>query len=206
MNLLSPVIVQAPGQRAKVERLAAFIRELDGSVLEIIPLSHGPELPYPQCNNHAFHQAAVAKKGQPFIWMEPDAIPRKKAWIYALTKAYVESGKEFLVSSDQHPPFDLVGGIGVYGPNTHWLIPENLRSHCWDAWMAKHLKPLTALTPLIQHTYGNYDERGVASPHRFHGGQPPPSPGRGPVSCRQRSTPHTWDQRSQTLLPHRRFG
>jgi hypothetical protein len=36
-----------------------------------------------------------------------------------------------------------------------------------DAWMAKHLKPLTAFTPLIQHSYGNYDQYGIASPHRF---------------------------------------
>src|SRR5271165_333443 len=166
MTLLAPVIVQVQSQRAKVERLAAFVKELDGSNLKIIE-KVGNERPYPTCNNDAFRQAAVEMKGKPFIWMEPDAIPRKEGWIHSLTKAYLAGGREFLVSSDVNPPFDLVGGIGVYGPNTHWLIPEILPSQGWDAWMAKHLKPLTAFTQLIQHTYGNYDQHGTASPHRF---------------------------------------
>jgi hypothetical protein len=166
MTLLTPVIVRVRSQQAKVERLAAYLKELDGSNLKIIEKA-GNEKPYPACNNDAFHQAAVEMKGKPFIWMEPDAIPRKEGWIHSLTKAYLESGKEFLLSSDVNPPFDLVGGIGVYGPNTHWLIPEAFPSQGWDAWMAKHLKPLTAITPLIQHTFGNYDQHGIASPHRF---------------------------------------
>jgi hypothetical protein len=166
MTLLTPVIVRVQSQRAQVDRLAAFIKGLDGSDLKVIDKA-GSERPYPSCNNDAFHQAAVEMKGKPFIWMEPDAIPRKQGWIHALTKAYLESGKEFLLSSDVNPPFDLVGGIGVYGPNTHWLVPAALSAQGWDAWMAKHLRPLTAFTPLIQHTYGNYNEQGVAFPHRF---------------------------------------
>ena len=166
MTLFTPVIVRVPSQRAKVERLAAYIKELDGSILKIIDKT-GNERSYPAGNNDAFRQAAAEMKGDPFIWLEPDAIPRKEGWIHSLTKAYLESGKEFLLSSDVNPPFDFVCGIGVYGPNTHWLIPEISSSQGWDAWMAKHLKPLTAFTPLIQHTYGNYDEHGIASPHRF---------------------------------------
>jgi hypothetical protein len=166
VTLTTPIIVRAKSQMAKVEQLAAFIEKLDGSKLKIIEKT-GDERPYPTGNNDAFHQAAVEMKGKPFIWMEPDAIPRKEGWIYTLTKAYLESGKEFLLSNDVNPPFDLVGGIGVYGPNTHWLIPEAISSQGWDAWMAKHLKPLTGFTPLIQHSYGNYNKYGIASPHRF---------------------------------------
>jgi hypothetical protein len=120
MTSLTPVIVRVKSQQAKVQRLASFIEELDGSNLKIIEKA-GNERPYPIYNNDAFHQAAVEMKGRPFIWMEPDAIPRKEGWIYSLTKAYLESGKEFLLSSDVNPPFDLVGGIGVYGSNTHWF-------------------------------------------------------------------------------------
>jgi hypothetical protein len=167
MTLLTPIIVQTRSQRVKVERLAAFMRQLDGTDLRIIDQDPANTKPYPTCDNHAFHQASIEMRGQPFIWMEPDAIPRKEGWAHALTKAYLDSGKEFLVSSDVNPPFDLVSGIGVYGPNTHWLIPQDIPSHCWDTWMAKHLKALTAYTPLIQHTNGNYDAQGVASPHRF---------------------------------------
>jgi hypothetical protein len=166
MSLLTPVIVQVQSQKEKVERLAAFVKELDGSNLKVIE-KVGNERLYPNCNNDAFHQAVVEMKREPFIWMEPDAIPRKEGWIHSLTKAYFESGKEFLLSSDANPPFDLVGGIGVYGPNTHWLIPETIPSGGWDAWMAKHLKPLIALTPLIQHSYGNYERYGIASSHSF---------------------------------------
>jgi hypothetical protein len=149
-----------------VERLAAFVKGLDGSNLKIIEKA-GNERPYPTGNNEAFHQAVVEMRGKPFIWMEPDAIPRKEGWIHSLTRAYLESGKEFLLSSDVNPPFDLAGGIGVYGPNTHWLIPETIPSQVWYTWIAKHLKPLTAFTSLIQHTYANYDEHGITSPHRF---------------------------------------
>jgi hypothetical protein len=166
MTMLAPVIVQVRSQRAQVDQLAAFVKALDGSDLTIIEKA-GNERPYPGCNNDAFHQATIEMRGKPFIWMEPDAIPRKEGWIHSLTKTYLESRKEFLLSSDVNPPFDLVGGIGVYGPNAHWLIPENLSAQGWDAWLAKHLKPLIAFTPLIQHTYGNYNQHGVAFPHRF---------------------------------------
>jgi hypothetical protein len=166
MTLLTPVIVRAPSLHTKVERLAAFVNELDGSELKIIEKARN-ERPYPASKNDAFRLAALEMQGKPFVWMEPDAIPRKAGWIHSLTKAYLQSGKEFLLSSDLNPPFDLAGGIGVYGPNTHWLVPEAVPAQSRNAWIAKHLRPLTAFTSLIQHTYGNYNERGLASPHRF---------------------------------------
>lgn len=164
---LPAVIVMAEKQRDLVERLTAYCRDLDGSKITILEGGAGTRLQYPKCNDAAFHQAAEHFKGKAFIWMEPDSIPLVPNWQQILTDEYHKSGKEFMLSSDTHPPHDLVGGIGVYGPNSHWFIPKTFRKNAWDFWMFEHAKVVTHETPLIQHSYGRYDHLGKSHPHRF---------------------------------------
>jgi hypothetical protein len=163
---LTPVLVQAPWERAQAENLAGFVKGLDGTVLRIIPQQLGVEKPCPDRNNSAFHQAAIAMKGQPFIWLETDTIPRKPGWVQTLTTVYYANQKEFLLSSDLIEKTTRSGAAGVYGPNSHWLIPENTSPQPWDAWMVKHLSPLSAFTPLIQYNPGPENQNGVPG-HRF---------------------------------------
>lgn len=165
MQLIQPVIVQAKHQRSLVDNLVKYCLALDGTQLKVI---YGQsELPYPHCNNAELHNAATIMKGRPFVWLEPDSIPLKRGWVKAISCEYYTQGKPFLLSSDSHPPHDLVGGIGVYSKDTNWLVPKSFPLGGWDGWMIKHLKPLIARTERIQHSYGTYDSRGIAYPHRF---------------------------------------
>lgn len=163
-SLLPVVIIQAESQRDRVKKLVDYCRDLDGTRIAVWQAEGN--LPYPHCNNAALHRAAMIYKGEAFIWMEADAIPLKPNWRRELSDEYRRGKKEFMLSSDTAPPRDLVGGIGVYGPNTHWLIPERITQGGWDGWMIKHLKPLIHFTPLIQHSYGRY-EGSIALPWRF---------------------------------------
>lgn len=46
-------------------------------------------------------------------------------------------------------------------------MPCNFRRSGWDLWLKSNLEPLIGWTPLIQHSYGIYDEQGKAAPHEF---------------------------------------
>jgi hypothetical protein len=163
---VEPVIVLAECQREAVERLVTHCKNLDGTKITVLEAPACTTLPYPKCNDASFHFAAAHFKGRPFFWMEPDSIPLKAGWLQALSDEYYRAGKEFMLSSDSHPPHDLVGGIGIYGPHTHWIIPKEFSENAWDFWMYHHTRPITHWTPLIQHSYGRYFG-GKANPHRF---------------------------------------
>ena len=161
--IIQPVIVCAPRQYREVARLVEYCRNLDGTEVLVIEADENGE-EYPHRNNTAFHKAAARKK--PFIWLEPDSIPLKAGWAKILTDEFERSGKEMMISSDHNPPHDMVGGIGVYGENTHWLVPKSMRFGGFDGWIIRHINPLVARTPSIQHSYQSYKE-GVCRKHSF---------------------------------------
>lgn len=161
-----PVIVAAPRQKQAVDALVRYCTELDGTEIKVIPAQETGE-GYPHRNNSAFKQACREMRGSPFFWCEPDFVPLKKGWLEKLEGEYYASGKEILITSDSNPPHDLVGGIGIYGPNSHFLFPERITHGGFDGWMINHLSPLIARTPLIQHSYGDYNEHGYARDYRF---------------------------------------
>jgi hypothetical protein len=161
------VIVKAERQSETVKNLVAYIEQLDGTKVVIIDAIE-ETTQYPDRNNFAFHQAANQMAGEPFFWLEPDSIPIKKDWLHSIKKEYLSSGKQFMLSSDQNRPHDLIGGIGVYGPRTKEIIPKHIDGgHGWDGWMIRSIPNLIHRTPLIQHSYGFYDDSGNAIPHRF---------------------------------------
>jgi len=163
---MQPLIVAAPRQMAEVKRLVEYCRRLDGTEVWVLPARERGEA-YPHRNNSAFHQAALAMKGRAFIWLEPDASPLRKGWVKELAEAYRKSGKAMLISSDANPPHDMVGGIGVFGPETHWLIPERIHKGGFDGWMIDHIAPLVERSPIVQHSYWAYDANGCVREHRF---------------------------------------
>lgn len=162
------VIVKAARQTKEVNNLVRHIKQLDGTEVIVLDVFEETEL-YPDRNNYALRQAAKAIPGEPFFWLEPDCVPLCAGWLNKLESEYVRAGKEFMLSSDQNPPHDMIGGIGVYGPSTRWLVPKDVPEYGWgwDTWMDNHIPHLIHKTPLIQHSYGIYDEFGVAEPHRF---------------------------------------
>jgi hypothetical protein len=75
--------------------------------------------------------------------------------------------KKFLISSDSQPPHK-VGGIGVYPPETSWLVPVHYPKSSWDLWLIECVPHLVARTPLIQHSYCIYGLDGFCKDcHRF---------------------------------------
>ncbi len=147
-----------------------YIKDLDGTEVVVIPAIDVTEK-YPDRNNYSFHQAAKKMKGEAFFWLEPDSIPLRAGWLHAIEREYMFCCKEFMLSSDKNPPFDMIGGIGVYGKRTHEIIPKNiggeLYGHGWDMWVYRNASNMVKWSPLIQHSYGIYNKDGIAYPHRF---------------------------------------
>jgi hypothetical protein len=172
-----PAILACPhGQQKAVDALVEHCRKLDGVVPTVIPISkaeddaymkRNPGASFPSLQASGLRYCAKRFKGQPFFWMEPDSVPLKPGWLKALTAEYERIKKPFLISSDMHQPFDLVGGIGFYPGETHWLIPDRFERDGWDLWMMRHIPELIGRTPLIQHSYGGYDIRGIVRPRLF---------------------------------------
>jgi hypothetical protein len=167
-----PAVIIQPESRpsTKVDRLVKWCRELDGTDLRVIEMSKADDEGFCATHNHnqyaclcaySLHVAALTMHKKPFIWLEADSIPTKPGWAKALTDEYCRLGKPFMLSSDTHPPGDLVGGIGVYGADTHWMIPYDFQSHGWDRWMIEKIRPLISFTPLIQHKYAIYEHGGI---------------------------------------------
>lgn len=167
---MKAVIVAAERQHKEVENLVNYIKRLDGTEVLVIPAIDETE-EYPARNNYAFHQAAKVMVEKPFFWLEPDSIPLRAGWLDLIEKEYKASRMQFMLSSDRNPPFDIVGGIGVYGPRTLEIIPKDidghLQGHGWDMWVLRSVSNLLHKSPLIQHSYGKYDSNGIATPHRF---------------------------------------
>lgn len=171
MKKLPAVIARVPRQADQIKELVDYCYDLDGTVLRVIDvddskfLNHCPKNELACRCGYSLRTVAEAMS-TPFIWLEPDAIPIRTGWRQILTDEYAKSKKEFMLTNDSNPPHDWIGGIGVYGKNTRWLIPIYFETHGWDKWMIEHLKPLIHFTPLIQHSYGKYLGP-TATPRRF---------------------------------------
>ncbi len=177
MSLIQPIIVMVESQKDAVIRLVKHCEALDGTRVGIVRLPPEADRRYKLVYPHnekacraafAMRCGALAMKGKPFIWLEHDSIPLKRGWVKSISDEYHKLGKPFMLSSDSYPPNDYVGGIGVYGPDTHWMLPDNYKKSSWDLWMLRNLGPLISKTPLIQHSYGIYPGNySNAIDHRF---------------------------------------
>lgn len=176
--MLPAVVTCPPHLRVAVERLALYCRRLDGTELDIVPIHPEEDRPIiqkwdgtpflaPCLAAASLHKAAVRHQGHPFCWLEHDSIPLQRGWLKRIQKEYRRLGKEYMLSADSHPPHDLIGGIGVYGPDTHWLVPTQFKEWGWDLWVLRNLGSMLSRTELIQHSYGHYAADGTVTPHRF---------------------------------------
>lgn len=114
---------------------------------------------WPDGPNHMFRAAADSHQNEPFLWMEPDAIPLKPGWLDAIKEAYAQCGKAFMghryeCRNPRFPQY-LMSGIGVYPPNTRALVPVLEHSPlAWDVESAETMVAHGAHTPLITHFWG----------------------------------------------------
>lgn len=170
-DLIQPVICDPEAAHpGRVQKLVEYIRNLDGTEVKVIKVSKAEDAEF--IKNHpvnsfysmqaySLRREALLMKGKPFIHLEPDSIPLKPGWVKALSEEYYCLGKHYMMSTDSHPPGDLVSGIGVYGPNTSTEIPYEFDRSSWDLWMIQNIPEKIARSSLIQHKYGIYDDNGI---------------------------------------------
>ena len=53
----------------------------------------------------------------------PDFPPIKKDWVRILSEEYHKAGKPFMLPLLNGSKFDIASGIGIFSPDTHFLIP-----------------------------------------------------------------------------------
>lgn len=164
MKPITPVIVCCDAQREKVERMVDWCECLDGTRLEVIEAEdkrtvapHTYEAK--EVALAGFHQVAWLFSGRPFIWLEVDSVPLKAGWVNALSREYynaVRADKKHFVYAQECKSGFLVGGIGVYGPHTSWIVPESFPPFPptnFDLWLVQHMSHTICFSPLIQHRY-----------------------------------------------------
>ena len=174
-----PVIVYPTHQAKRAHKLYEHCLDLDKTSIELIEQTPEDdarcEILYPKNRFHCLQSHALRRAAREidteFIWLETDSIPLKAGWVRTLTEAYwqaKEHGKKFLLSSDCQR-FDEIGGIGVYPPETQFLVPTDFEKSGWDLWLIRVLPDFVERSPLIQHSYGWYDQNTgfVEKEHRF---------------------------------------
>ncbi len=178
MSQLLQVILAVPEHQVRSARqLVDHCKKLDGTVLKVLVISKEldktfkpqfPNNPFNCLQAFGFHQGAVAAAGKPFAWFEVDSIPFRKGWLRVLSDEYVACKKPFLLPDmDGLVKFDVASGIGVYPGDTWKIIPQHFAHHGFDRWIVDHLPEKIARTRTILHSYGFYDDQGIAQPHRF---------------------------------------
>lgn len=108
-----------------------------------------------------FNTAAKYVAGQwpqPFLILEPDAIPLKAGWLDAIAEAYQKEGKPFMGCIYDSPGFGsnnrAMSGIACYPANTIELLPPAPMPVHWDMYGADVMTQNGAHTPLIKHFFG----------------------------------------------------
>jgi hypothetical protein len=172
-----PVVLCIPErQTEQARRLIRYCWDLDRTEIWLIIMTRDdddsfvaqfPANRFHSLQSYGLHRAAVEVGGS-FIWLEADASPLQADWAWILSEEYERCGKKFLLSSDSHPPFDLIGGIGCYPKETEWLVPYQFEKSGWDLWLVEAVPHLIARTPLLQHSYCIYGANGFCKgEHRF---------------------------------------
>lgn len=138
-----------------------------------------PQHGWPQGPNWLFRTAAryAKQRGQPFFFLEPDAVPLKPGWFDQLVAEYTASGKPFmgaLLDCEQAGlPNRYLAGVACYPAHAIDIIgpPLEDRPHiAWDVAAAEAVVPHAINSPRIQHVWGNYRQSPVFAEHRAHNG------------------------------------
>jgi hypothetical protein len=118
---------------------------------------------WPQSCNMAFESMAwlaSTKLKQPFLWMEPDAIPLQPNWIDSIELAYNQAGRPFMgslveIAGIMPNGVNHMSGVAVYHWDLHRLAPSifNNEKTAWDIASASNVIHQMHDTKLIQHDW-----------------------------------------------------
>lgn len=117
---------------------------------------------WPRGANHLFCRAAIdiwKFRKEPWLWLEPDAIPLRTGWLDEIQSAYDQCGKPYMghiydCSQDGLPP-RLMSAIAVYSKDaaTYFtMVPDSPKA--FDVEIAPRILEQGAHTNLIYHKWG----------------------------------------------------
>ena len=154
-------IVLAPVHEVYHEDIEAILKPVFGNV-HIQPCFH-TESGWPISCNKAFENIAIyveMKAKQPFLFMEPDAVPLVPSWIDDIEAEYLAKRRPFMgdfvgIKGVFPNGIDHMSGIAVYSPNLSFEAPSIFRNETnpWDVASAKEVVPKMARTRLIHHDW-----------------------------------------------------
>lgn len=114
-------------------------------------------------SNSLFKTAAQHCAGNPFFWLEPDAVPLKSGWADHLSTAYRLGGKPFMGALVSHNlpnwPNPYLEGNAVYPANC-WEMFRPLwnEDQSWTQACSRVSVSMTVNTPLIQQIWGEKND------------------------------------------------
>lgn len=133
---------------------------------------------WPMSPNHAFKLAArhiQFNQKEPWLWLEPDAVPLKEEWLDAIENEYKQCKMPIMGDKVDVPNVVLhCSGVAVYPAMLVDVAGEVFFSHeiAWDCYAASQIVPRTHFTELIAHSWKHEPfkdweqvEREVIQPH-----------------------------------------
>lgn len=98
---------------------------------------------------------------QPWLWLEPDAIPLIPHWLDKIEDSYRQGEKPFMGTFITHQqqglPSPYMEGVAVYPANAIELMGDTWGDRSWTFACAKSVVPKALDTPLIHHIWGIKD-------------------------------------------------
>ena len=139
-------------------------QRLSGSFSKIsIETCHHVERGWPISCNKAFETmawAAYQKYKQPFLWMEPDAVPLKQGWLNDIETEYRSLNRPFMgdfveIAGVMPNGVNHMSGIAVYPPDMPRLAPSifNNDTIAWDIASGNQVIRQMGRTGLIHHDW-----------------------------------------------------
>jgi len=135
------------------DHIAGILEKVFGYVAKVRQRTPD-ERPWPMAPNSMFRVGCkfVAQTyRQPFLWLEPDAVPLKPSWLDDLSGEYQACGKSFMGAVWDRPKRHM-NGNGIYPAGFVYNGPDGV---AFDVWMAERYLGDTFNTSLIHHEWGD---------------------------------------------------
>jgi hypothetical protein len=170
---LNHEIVLSPCHGATTDKILLPLQNCFRKV-HVVPSGHS-EKGWPVSCNRAFQNIcwhSMLTTRQPFLFMEPDAIPLCEGWIDQIEEEYRNCGRPFMgdlvdLSSSDVEGIDHMSGIAVYDWNLSITAPRlfnctnGKEEFAWDIFAASDILPKMHRTNLIQHDWNKYRKQAV---------------------------------------------
>jgi hypothetical protein len=172
---LNHEIILSPCHGATTDKILLPLQNCFRKVM-VVPSGH-QERGWPVSCNRAFQNIcwhSMLTTRQPFLFMEPDAVPLCEGWIDQIEEEYRNCGSPFMgdfveLSKSDVNGIDHMSGIAVYDWNLSITAPRlfnctnGKEEFAWDIFAASDIIPKMHRTNLIQHDWDRYRKQEVDS-------------------------------------------